>query len=90
MQNLTQRSTELGFFFQKSGNFFRFSKIAGEASYLPLVGHLWVWLNVHQYSWRCFNILEYTWINSSNYSRALNMHDILHFRQAFEDAWGSK
>ena len=36
MENLTERWTELGSFFPKSGHFFRFSKRAGEVSPLPL------------------------------------------------------
>ena len=35
MENLTQRWTQSGPFFPKSGHFFRFSKRAGEASPLP-------------------------------------------------------
>ena len=33
MENLTQKRTQLGLFFQKSGRFFRFSKRAREVSY---------------------------------------------------------
>ena len=35
VKNLTQRWTESGLFFEKSGHFFRFSQSAGEASPLP-------------------------------------------------------
>ena len=50
MANLTQRWTQSGPFFPKSGYFFWFSK-RGK------VVHLWVWLNMHQYPWICLNIL---------------------------------
>ena len=65
MENLTQRWTQSGPFFQKPGHFFQFFKRAGEASPLPVVACLWVWLNIYQYPWICLNILENAWINCS-------------------------
>ena len=44
----------------------------------------------HQHPWICQNIFENTWINCSDYIRALNMPDHLYVRQAFEDALQSK
>ena len=29
----------------------------------PLIAHLWVWLNMHQYLWISLNILEKAWVN---------------------------
>ena len=82
MENLTQRWTKLGLFFQNWGHYFRFSKRAGEASLCPprpphpfLVARICMWLNMHQYPWICLNILENAWINCSHYARDLNMHD---------------
>ena len=51
----------------------RFLKGQGRSPLFPLVAHLWVWLNMHQYPWVCIHILENTWINCSVYARALNM-----------------
>ena len=64
------------FFLPKLGHF-DFQKREGKASPLPLVASLWVWLNMHQYSWISLNILENAWINCSDYARALKMHDHL-------------
>ena len=70
IENLTQRSTQSGFFSLKSRYFFLFSKKAGEASPSPspLVSHLWAWLNMHQYFWLSLNILQNAWINCSDYA----------------------
>ena len=64
-------------FLSKIRTLFSFSKRARKASPLLLVAPLWVWLNKHQYLWICVNILRNTWINCSDYARALNMHDHL-------------
>ena len=36
-----------------------------------------VWLNMHQYSWMCANILENFWINCSDYAKSLKITDHL-------------
>ena len=46
MENLTQRWTQSGPLFQRSGHF-QFSKLAGKSSPLTLFAHLWLWLNMH-------------------------------------------
>ena len=89
MENLTQRWTLSAPFFQKSGQFFWFSKRAGEASPLPLAARLWVWLNMHQYPWICLNILinAYEWTVLTMLGPWICMI-ILHVRHTFEDASG--
>ena len=89
LQNVTQRWTQpgSGSFFPKSGNFLRFSnKGRGGLPSLfspptpqltPLILRQQVWLNTHQYPWTCLNILKKAWINCSNYSKILNIHDYL-------------
>ena len=37
----------------------------------------WMWLDMHQYPWIYLNIIENTWINYSDYAKALNMHNPL-------------
>ena len=48
-----------------------------------------IWLNVPQYSWTCWlllNMPENAWTNCCNYARALNMPDHLDIWQGFEYA----
>ena len=55
-----------------------------------LVVRLWVWLNMHQYTWICRNILGNGWINCSDYARALNLYVHLTCSAGFGDASSSK
>ena len=56
MKNLTQRWTQSGPFFQKSGHFFRFSKRAGETSPItPICASV----SVAEYESASLNILKY-------------------------------
>ena len=55
-----------------------------------LVVRLWVWLNMHQYTWICLNILGNGWINCSDYARALNLYVHLTCSAGFGDASSSK
>ena len=84
------RWTEPGLFFPELRYFFRLSKRAGEASFLspPLVVHLWVWLDMHQYPYICLNIFENAWINCSDYAMALNIHDHLTCLTTFWRCYG--
>ena len=69
--NLTQRWTQSGPSFQKSGHFLQFSKTAGEVSpLLPSCAPVSVALNMPKYPWKCLN-------KCSDYARALNMHNHL-------------
>ena len=83
IENVTQKWTQWGPFFQKPGHYFLFSKRAGEASTLPPALRLWVWLNMHRYPWICLNILENASINCSDYARALNLHNYLRCSTGF-------
>ena len=56
-------------------SFLIFKKKRGGLSFLLQL--MKVSLNFHQYPWIFQNILESVWINSSDYVRALNMHDHL-------------
>ena len=83
MANLTRRWTQSGSFFPKSGHFFRFLKRQGKSPHSPLVSCLWVWLNMHQYSWICLNVFENIKANCSHHARALNMHEHLTCSKSF-------
>ena len=57
------------FFVQSQRIYLHFQKRAGETLPLPLVAHLWVWLNKDQYPWISLNILENSWkCHSSEYA----------------------
>ena len=47
-------------FFLKSEHFVLYSKKSRGGS--PLVAHMWVWINKHQYPWISLNILENAWM----------------------------
>ena len=61
-------------FLSKIRHFFQFQKWQGRPPLTHLVTILWVWLNMHKYPWICQNIFENTWVNCSDYAKALNMH----------------
>ena len=83
MENLSQRWKQSGLFIPKSRHLFQFSKRAGEASPLPLVLHLWVSLNMHQYPWISLislKMLEETVLNMpglTGFDRLLKVHQVL-------------
>ena len=84
MESLTQRWSQSGSFFPKSGHIFQFSKMTGEASpFLPSWAHVNVAeyasisLNMSKYPWKC--LIKLFWLSqSSEYSWSS------HVRQAFE------
>ena len=86
--NSTQRWTQLGSFFSKiNAFFFQFSKKSrGGLPASPLLARMWVWINMYQYpqiSLKCLhNVLTMSGLQICLV--------ILHVRQAFEDASGSK
>ena len=88
-ENLNQRWPPTGPFFSKTALLSIFKKNGRAGLPSPLVEHLWVGLNMHQYPWILLNILENAWINFSDYARALNMPNH-HVPEAFKDSWGSK
>ena len=77
MENWTQRWTQSGLSFQGQSTVFTFQKGQWRPPLFSLVAGLWVWLNRNQYPWICLNIVENTWINCSDYVRAMNMPDHL-------------
>ena len=77
MENLTQRWHNQHLSLKNQDTFFDFQKGQGWPPLSSLVVHLWIWLNMYQYTWICLNILENAWINCSDYARALYMHDHL-------------
>ena len=81
----TQRWAQSRSFSPKSRHFSsQFWKMVREASPVPLVVRLLVFLTMHQYPWICLNILENAWISCFGYDRALNMPDHLTFLTGFE------
>ena len=90
MENLTERWTQSRPFYPKSGLFFDFQKKTGEnSSTYPLVSHLWVWLNWHQYPLTSLKYLWNAWINCSMPGPWICLI-LLHIRQTFEDVAGSE
>ena len=90
MKHLTQRWSQSGLFFPKSGNRFRFSKRSGEASSLSFscafvseVEYASISLNIPKHPWKCLNKLfwlcqgsEYAW-SFGMFSRLLTMPRVL-------------
>ena len=87
MENLIQEWTHSGPFFPKSGHLFQFSKESRrDLSLSPGCAHA----SVAEYVQISLKILENAWINYSDHASSLNITIILHVRQTFEDAFGSK
>ena len=80
MENLTQRLTQSGSFFQKSCPFLQFLKRAGEVSpQLPIPSSsICTPVKMAEYASISLNMSKYpanASINCTNYARVLNMHD---------------
>ena len=75
MENLFQTWAQSVPFFPKPVHFFDFQKRQWVPLLSPQAERLWVWLNLHHYSWICLNIFENAWIYCFVGARALNMHD---------------
>ena len=67
-----------------------FKKWQGRPPPPPVVAHLWVWLNIHQYPWISLNIPENAWINCPVMLGLWICLIILRVPRAFENAWCSK
>ena len=76
LENLTPKWTQSGPFFQKSGQFFRFSKTVGEAFALP---PSWAPVSVTEYASISLERPKFPWkcLNELFYARTPNMPQIL-------------